>query len=116
MKYISLSIAAALMLTGCQSILSQSKSHSVETNQEDQALIDIASVVEINQALLVDEAIDVIHPVADANIDLGNNVEESYLADDVWQRIRSQLKFPIPENRRMTNQRDWFVKPPRLLN
>ena len=115
MKYISLSIAAALMLTGCQSILSQSKSQSVETNQEDQALIDIASVVEINQALLVDEAIDVIHPVADANIDLGNNVEESYLADDVWQRIRSQLKFPIPENRRMTNQRDWFVKHPAYL-
>jgi membrane-bound lytic murein transglycosylase D len=115
MKYISLSIAAALMLSGCQSTLSQNKPESPKTQQEEQALIDIASAVEINQALLADEAIDVIHPVEDVNIDLGNEIKESYLADDVWQRIRSQLNFQIPENRRITSQRNWFVKHPDYL-
>lgn len=115
MKYISLSIAAALMLSGCQSSLSQSKPENPETNQENQTVIDIASVVEINQALLVDEAIDVIHPIADVSVDLGNNEKENYLANDVWQRIRSQLNFQVPENRRIANQRNWFVKHPDYL-
>ena len=116
MKYISLSIAAALMLSGCQSSLNSHQAKSLETNQQDQTLIDIASVDDINQALLMDEAIDVIHPVADVNVDLGNELQESYLADDVWQRIRGQLNFNIPENRRITSQRDWFVKHPAYLN
>jgi membrane-bound lytic murein transglycosylase D len=116
MKYISLSIAAALMLSGCQSILSQNKPQDSETSKKDQTLIDIASVGEINQALLMDEAIEVIHPVADVNVDLGNDAPESYLADDVWQRIRAQLNFQIPENRRITSQRNWFVKHPAYLN
>lgn len=115
MKYISLSIAAALMLSGCQSSLSQSKPENPETNQENQTAIDIASVVEINQALLVDEAIDVIHPIADVSVDLGNSEKENYLANDVWQRIRSQLNFQVPENRRIANQRNWFVKHPDYL-
>ena len=115
MKYISLSIAAALMLSGCQSSLSQSKPENPETNQENQTVIDIASVVEINQALLVDEAIDVIHPIADVSVDLGNSEKENYLANDVWQRIRSQLNFQVPENRRIANQRNWFVKHPDYL-
>mgnify|MGYP000436356560 CR=1 FL=1 len=116
MKYISLSIAAALILSGCQSSLNSNQAKSLEANQQDQAFIDIASVDDINQALLMDEAIDVIHPVADVNVDLGNELQESYLADDVWQRIRGQLNFNIPENRRITSQRDWFVKHPAYLN
>ncbi|WP_085297183.1 LysM peptidoglycan-binding domain-containing protein [Cognaticolwellia mytili] len=115
MKYISLSIAAALMLSGCQSTLSQNKPESPEIRQEEQTPIDIASAIEINQALLADEAIDVIHPVEDVSIDLGNEIKESYLTDDVWQRIRSQLNFQIPENRRITSQRNWFVKHPDYL-
>ena len=82
MKYLTLSIATALLLSGCQSILNQTESSNLETNAENQALIDVASAAEINQALLMDEAIDVIHPIADGNIDLGNNVQESYLSND----------------------------------
>ncbi len=75
MKYLTLSIATALLLSGCQSILNQTESSNLETNAENQALIDVASAAEINQALLMDDAIDVIHPIADGNIDLGNNVQ-----------------------------------------
>ena len=115
MKYITLSVATVLLLSGCQSLLNQTQSNNHETNLEAEALIDVASAGEINQALLVDEAIDVIHPIADGNVDLGNNDQESYFSDDVWQRIRSNLKLPIPENQRVASQRDWFVKHPTYL-
>jgi membrane-bound lytic murein transglycosylase D len=115
MKYITLSVATVLLLSGCQSLLNQNQPNNHETNLEAEALIDVASAGEINQALLVDEAIDVIHPIADGNVDLGNNDQESYFSDDVWQRIRSNLKLPIPENQRVASQRDWFVKHPTYL-
>jgi len=115
MKYITLSVATALLLSGCQSILKQTESSNLEHHSETQVLIDVASALEINQALLVDEAIDVIHPVADVNIDLGNDVQENALSNDVWQRIRSNLEFSIPDNARVASQRAWFVKHPAYL-
>jgi len=115
MKYITLSVATVLLLSGCQSIFNQNQSNTLETNAEDQALIDIASVGEINQALLADEAIDVIHPVADVNFDLGNSQQESYLSNDVWQRIRTNLQFTIPNDTRIISQRNWFLKHPSYL-
>ncbi|MFT6194215.1 MAG: membrane-bound lytic murein transglycosylase D [Cognaticolwellia sp.] len=116
MKNITLSIATVLLLSGCQSILNQNRSNSLETNNDMQVLIDVASSAEINQALLVDEAIDVIHPIADGDIDLGNDLKESYLSNDVWQRIRSKLEFSIPEDPRVVSQRNWFIKHPDYLN
>jgi len=115
MKYKTLSIATVLLLSGCQSISNQNESNKLEANSGKQVLIDVASSGEINQALLVDEAIDVIHPVADGNVDLGNDDQESYLTDDVWQRIRSKLQFSIPDNPRVASQRAWFVKHPTYL-
>jgi membrane-bound lytic murein transglycosylase D len=116
MKNITLSIATVLLLSGCQSILNQNQSNNLETNADVQVLIDVASSAEINQALLVDEAIDVIHPIADGDIDLGNDIKESYLSNDVWQRIRSKLEFSIPEDPRVVSQRNWFIKHPEYLN
>jgi membrane-bound lytic murein transglycosylase D len=116
MKNITLSIATVLLLSGCQSILNQNQSNNLETNNEIQVLIDVASSAEINQALLVDEAIDVIHPIADGDIDLGNDLKESYLSNDVWQRIRNKLEFSIPEDPRVVSQRNWFIKHPEYLN
>ncbi|MBA6327512.1 LysM peptidoglycan-binding domain-containing protein [Colwellia sp. MB02u-6] len=116
MKNITLSIATVLLLSGCQSILNQNQSNNLETNTDIQVLIDVASSAEINQALLVDEAIDVIHPIADGDIDLGNDLKESYLSNDVWQRIRSKLEFSIPEDPRVVSQRNWFIKHPEYLN
>ncbi|AZQ84645.1 LysM peptidoglycan-binding domain-containing protein [Colwellia sp. Arc7-635] len=116
MKYITLSIATVLLMSGCQSILNQDQSNPLDNHNENQALIDVASANEINQALLVDEAIDVIHPIADGNVDLGNSAEEDYLSNDVWQRIRSNLELSIPDNPRIASQRAWFLKHPSYLN
>ncbi|SEL07737.1 membrane-bound lytic murein transglycosylase D [Colwellia chukchiensis] len=116
MKYITLSIAAVMLLSGCQSVLKQNNAQNHDTNADAQALIDVASAVEINQALLKDEALDIIHPIADGDIDLGKKGQESYISNDVWQRIRTNLSFEIPENPRITAQRNWFLKHPSYLN
>ena len=116
MKHLTLSVATVLLLSGCQSILNQTDSNNLETNSEAEVFITVASAEEINQALLMDEAIDVIHPVADVNVDLGPDTKESYINNDVWQRIRSKFTFSIPENQRVASQRNWFVKHPTYLN
>ncbi|MFT5814184.1 MAG: membrane-bound lytic murein transglycosylase D, partial [Psychroserpens sp.] len=116
MKNITLSIATLLLLSGCQSIVNQNNTNNLETNSDIQVLIDVASAAEIYQVLLVDEAIDVIHPITDGDIDLGNDLKENDLSNDVWQRIRSKLEFSIPEDPRVVSQRNWFIKHPTYLD
>jgi len=102
---------ACLFLFGCQSTLLSQKSHPQREIYHEG---DHASVEEINQALLVDGAIDVMHPVADIDINLSDDVIEP--SNDIWQRIRSQLTFKIPQNRRVVNQRNWYVNHQRYLD
>jgi len=101
---------ALILLSGCQSTSISQDS----TNQTTQVPEFIASTADINQALLIDENIDVIHPVDDVDFSLKNDSLQSN--NDVWQRIRGQLTFNVPENRRVAVQRDWYVKHPSYLN
>ncbi len=96
---------ALIILSGCQSTL-------LSSNNTDETYFpseQIANTAEINQALLTDENIDVIHPVDDVDFSLvkGESVQSS---DDVWQRIRGQLTFDIPQNNRVIMQRNWYAK------
>jgi len=101
---------AFILLSGCQST-SLSPTSASNNNLDPQ---NIASTVEINQALLADENVDVIHPIADVNFSLKDKPLQS--SNDVWQRIRGQLSFDIPENNRLVMQRNWYVKHPNYLN
>ncbi|GAA6173708.1 LysM peptidoglycan-binding domain-containing protein [Colwellia sp. KU-HH00111] len=104
---------ALIMLSGCQStILSQN--NAVEAENTYITPDFIASSADINQALLADENIDVIHPVDDVNFSLKNKALTT--SNDVWQRIRGQLTFNIPENNRLKVQRDWYIKHPSYLD
>lgn len=97
------------MLSGCQStLLSQKNTNKIYLPSEQ-----VASTTEINQALLTDGSIDVIHPVDDVTFSLKENSLKS--SDDVWQRIRGQLTFEIPQNKRLIVQRDWYAKHPNYL-
>ena len=100
---------ALIILSGCQSsFLSEKNTEEIYLPPET-----IASTAEINQALLTDESIDVIHPVDDVTFSLkGDSLQSS---DDVWQRIRGQLTFDIPQNNRVIIQRDWYAKHPSYL-
>jgi membrane-bound lytic murein transglycosylase D len=112
---LSLSVSAAILLMGCQATSpsnNQQVAHEI-TNQQN-----IASTVEINLAILTEEAVDIIHPVADVDFTLSDpeTVDDIYVSDDIWQRIRSKLTFNVPENRRVISQRNWFVKHPEYLD
>ncbi|PCI60889.1 MAG: lytic transglycosylase [Gammaproteobacteria bacterium] len=106
MKYLFSLFTLMFFLFGCQSTFLPT--NSVAKQQTPLASnIDRASVEEINQALLVDGAIAVMHPVADVEINLSD--DEQSKSNDVWQRIRSQLNFPIPQNKRVISQRNWYT-------
>tara|TARA_R110001583_G_scaffold2233_13_gene16469 strand:- start:1754 stop:3403 length:1650 start_codon:yes stop_codon:yes gene_type:complete len=104
---------AFILLSGCQSTL-LSQDNTNEENNSIQAEY-IASAADINQALLIDENIDVIHPVDDVAFSLSSKDKALQSSNDVWQRIREQLTFDIPENNRVVAQRDWYVKHPSYL-
>ncbi len=111
MKYLLLSIL--IILSGCQSTV-LSKKNIIDENNIKQAPEFIASTADINQALLADENIDIIHPVDDVAFSLKDNSLPNN--SDVWHRIRGQLSFDIPENNRLVMQRNWYVKHPSYLD
>ncbi|MCW8863460.1 MAG: transglycosylase SLT domain-containing protein, partial [Colwellia sp.] len=101
---------ALILFSGCQS------THLSSTNESNKNLApqNIASTLDINQALLADENIDVTHPVDDVDFSLKDNALQD--SNDVWQRIRGQLSFDVPENNRVVMQRNWYVKHPSYLD
>jgi membrane-bound lytic murein transglycosylase D len=107
MKYYSLSLISLALLSSCQSTLLdtvESSSNDFDNNIN----VEIASPVEINQALLTDGTIDVIHPVEDVEFTVSDEIID--VTDDVWQRIRNKLSFDIPNDRRVIAQRNWYSK------
>ncbi|MBU2892960.1 LysM peptidoglycan-binding domain-containing protein [Colwellia sp. D2M02] len=99
-------LPALVILSGCQSTISSNEKTSIDNEY-------IADSVDINQALLADESIDVIHPVADVEFTLKEDVTITH--DNIWPRIQQQLSFAIPENKRLIAQRNWYVRHPAYL-
>ena len=112
---LSLSVSAAIILMGCQITSLQHGADDKLTNAQNP---NIATTAEINQAILTDETIDIIHPVADVDFTLTDPkiVDDIYVSDDIWQRIRTKFTFEIPEDRRVAVQRNWFVKHPEYVD
>ena len=112
---LSLSVSAAIILMGCQITSLQHGADDKLTNAQNP---NIATTAEINQAILTDETIDIIHPVPDVDFTLTDPkiVDDIYVSDDIWQRIRTKFTFEIPEDRRVAVQRNWFVKHPEYLD
>ena len=115
MKYFLLS--ALIILTGCQSTLfspnDASQSNVNEKSNSQHTTEFIASTSDINQALLTDANIDVIHPVEDVDFHLIKSSSDNN--NDVWQRIRGKLTFDVPKNNRVIAQRNWYVRHPNYL-
>ena len=113
MKYLPLSITAVIIFTGCQTTQPTENLSQQPTNYPIISDHNIASPVDINQALLADETAAVFHPVADVDISLS---EDKNVSDDLWQRIREQLFFNVEQNRRVVVQRNWYAKNQRYLD
>ena len=107
--YTLLSASSVLFLSACQTTTNTNQN----THQQNQ-FVNIASFSDINQAILADPNIDVLHPIED--VEFTTNIEESLIEDDIWQRIRNDFSFNIPENPRLIAQRDWYAKHPTYIN
>jgi membrane-bound lytic murein transglycosylase D len=64
--------------------------------------------------------IPITHPVApiDVVIEVPEEVAEAAAEaeiKDVWQRVRQQLNFEIADNKRITAQRNWYLKHPKYM-
>jgi len=79
---LSLSVSAAILLTGCQLTTLQNDDTTKVINIQEQ---QIASTAEINQAILTDETSDIIHPVADVEFTLTDpkTVDDVYVSNDI---------------------------------
>ena len=109
MKYLPLSLSAVLLLSGCQ-LTNDYFTSTEQSSTEQQPPIymgDVASPYEINQALLADESAAVIHPVADIDISLSDEV---IIANNLWQHMRNNINFDIPQNNRVIVQRNWYAR------
>ncbi len=101
-----LALTLSLFISGCQSL--QPKQDSVSSTNVSP--LDIASAIEIDQGLLIDEAVDVVHPIADIDFLLSDNDVQDNDDDDLWYEIRAKLTFDIPEKKSLLSQRNWYVK------
>ena len=111
MKYLPLSLSIALALSGCQSTMEDSDANvSQNTNTE----ANIASPADITLALLADESISVMHPIADVEFSVSDDTAK--VSDDIWVHLQNNMHFEIPENNRVAAQRNWYVKHPSYLD
>ncbi|MFT5758023.1 MAG: membrane-bound lytic murein transglycosylase D [Alteromonadaceae bacterium] len=107
MKYFSFSLISLALLSSCQSTFINTVENVTE-DTNNSINVDIASPAEINQALLTDGTIDVIHPVEDVEFTVSDEIID--VTDDVWQRIRNKLSIDIPNDKRVISQRNWYTK------
>lgn len=102
MKKIILPLSLTMMV-GCQNINTQNTVSSTTLPA------DSAHTTDIYEALLADETAQVIHPKDDVEITLTDEDKLS-ISDNVWDRIRGQLHFDIPQNSKVIAQRNWYAK------
>lgn len=103
MKYLVLPFV--IFLSACQSTISNNNA-PIDENLA-------AKPTEIHQALLLDEHIDVIHPVADVDFVLAETIIKD---ETIWPRLQKQFNFNIPEQPRLIAERNWYAKHPNYLN
>ncbi|MEW6999192.1 LysM peptidoglycan-binding domain-containing protein [Colwelliaceae bacterium BS250] len=105
MKKIILPLSLTL-LVGCQNLNNNQSVNKITTSEQ---VNKTAKNDDIYQALLADESAAVIHPKADVEINLTDD-ENAVISDDIWQRVRDQLHFDIPQNKQVIAQRNWYAK------
>jgi membrane-bound lytic murein transglycosylase D len=102
-------ITLILSISGCQ-LMSQTGNNSAEQIVYQG---DVATPVDIHDALLKDETADVVHPVEDVEFQLD---DDTVVVNDIWQRIRQGITFPVVNNRQVAAQRNWYLSHPEYLD
>ena len=100
-KSVSLVLLLSL-LAGCQSILDNPNEQTESTNTISNE--ELASPLDISEAL----ANSITEP-EEAN-------EPAPVFDDVWERIRYQLSIPVPQNRPVVAERNYYQRHQKYLD
>ncbi len=93
-------IALLLLIISCANIPS-----IFQTNQVSKIAV---KPVEVENKSLIEK-----HLIGRCLLEIEIDDPESYT--DIWHRIASQLKMPVPTNRRLKSQRTWYAKHPSYL-
>ncbi|MGM0631263.1 MAG: LysM peptidoglycan-binding domain-containing protein [Pseudomonadota bacterium] len=97
-------IASGLALSGCQNTMLFSDNAPIETNQPSE--LKLTPIPE-----------EVISQPAEEEIAATKPVELTpQQQDDLWVRIRQQLRFEVPDVPRVQSQRNWYASHPEYLD
>ncbi|MEQ3639626.1 MAG: LysM peptidoglycan-binding domain-containing protein [Alteromonas sp.] len=118
------SVLLALGLSGCQ--LTENESENVAVEQNEKAALEACAETYLGEEDIADcevardGVIDVIHPKDDvleetAEITAPEDAEVAAVITDVWQRASNTFSLNIPDDRRVTAQRDWYLKHPEYM-
>lgn len=119
------SIALAGMLSGCETtgendIASEQPPEYTEPQDSDTCEVGQTTIDDEQDCQIAKEGvIEVVHPVEDVDEALDEAVEpeepEDVVIDDVWTRAAAQMAFEIPDDKRVTSQRNWYLKHPEYM-
>ena len=121
MKYIAALFACAL-IGGCsltQNVANESDA-LIDNAPLNQTCSDISSTSEHDAetcAQAHEGVVAVVHPTEVVDIPLGDNqtLDTDMPIDDVWERVRASLNFEVPNQRRVTVQKNWYLKHPAYM-
>ncbi|MCY7297009.1 lytic transglycosylase [Alteromonas sp. a30] len=117
---------SCLLLSGCELAITQpspvvkeaplSNFLAVEQSHECDFSPDVADLV-----FACEEesggTVPVLHPIEDFDYTFAQKQknEDWVSSQDLWQQVRRQLTFPIPNNRRVQNQLRWYKQHPNYM-
>ena len=60
---------------------------------------------------------EILHPIDDFEYTLAQQAKNKHwhASKDIWQAIKNQLDFPVPDNKRVRNQLNWYKKNPAYM-
>ncbi|TCI05472.1 LysM peptidoglycan-binding domain-containing protein [Corallincola luteus] len=112
----------ALLLAGCQSTPTTT-AQVADTNDNNQVQTDVIAPVTAVTEVAVDEEVIPADPPA---VEMPEEQELSATPvseeplpptyDDLWLRIADQLHIEVPDNKRVTSQRNWYKKHPSYMD
>lgn len=94
---------------------------STQSTDEITEVTEISPEEELNEVQAPDEGvIPIAHPENEVTLVLPSKEETKTVAlntppTDVWHRVSSQFVFDIPEQRRITNQKNWYLTHPEYM-
>lgn len=120
MKYIT-ALLLSLMLSGCvltePRLVSEETDHEAEELEHDELTCGVANTPDLSTCPVSNEGVlAVVHPTEPLDLNL---IEEPVPAPiaitDTWDRVRQGFTFAVPNQKRVTNQKNWYLKHPSYM-